>query len=488
MQEEIDITIDGRKLKARKGERIIDVAQRYGIYIPRYCYHPALSVSGNCRMCLVEIENSPKLSIACATEVSEGMVIYTNSEKVKKARQDVLEFLLLNHPLDCPICDKVGECYLQDYYISYSRRKSRVSYHEKLKKRKRVDLGKLILDNERCILCTRCVRFLEEVTKTGELFVNSRGDKAYIDIKPQTSIENNYSLNLADICPVGALTSKDFRFKKRVYMLKTSSSICTGCATGCKIKVQYDERENKIYRILPEPNIYTNTWICDIGRLSYHKIYSPDRTASTLAGKEIKEKELIKRYASFFSEIIEFKKRVCIILSNHLSLQDNIALYQLGKMVFETKDIFFNKVSERRIEDGILINSDKTPNSYGVEKIAERYNIGEFRYVNADVYIGFADDILSLRIAKEKAIVFSFSHSDEWENQILIPTYFENDGGFINWQGYLRKTSKVVEPPKNLIDVYSFVRAVSSFFSVYLDEKKEMEKQILKEIKYEKEL
>lgn len=487
MPEKINITINGLKLKAEEGDTILQVAQRYDIYIPRYCYHPALSVAGNCRICLVEIEKNPKLQIACATPVAEGMVIYTDSERVKKARQDVLEFLLLNHPLDCPICDQVGECYLQDYYMEYGLKKSRVDYNDKIKKRKRVDLGKIVLDNERCILCTRCVRFLEEITKTNELFVNSRGDRSYIDIKPGTKIENNYSLNLVDICPVGALTSKDFRFKKRVYLLKTVKSICTSCSTGCKIKVQFDEIENKIYRILPEPNIYTNTWICDIGRFSYHELYNLDREKSRINGEPIKNKEIFRRYASFFSQIIDSKKKICVILSNYLSLEDNMAMYYLGFKLFETPYINFIKVMDRKIEDGILINCDKSPNSYGLEKISKKYNINEFKRIEADVYIGFEKEINILKINPNQAVVFAYKNLNDYPNIISIPTYFENEGSFINWQGYLRKSSKVVQPSENLIDVYSFVKNVLSLCGIYIDDKKDLENEIKRVIDFKEE-
>ncbi|MCX7641458.1 MAG: 2Fe-2S iron-sulfur cluster-binding protein [Elusimicrobiales bacterium] len=466
---EIKLIINGKKVTAKEGETIIEVAQRNSIYIPRYCYHPALSIAGNCRMCLVEIEKNPKLQIACATQVSEGMIVYTDSEKVKKARKDVLEFLLINHPLDCPICDQVGECDLQEYYMNYGLRKSRIDYNDKLKKQKRRDLGKIILDNERCILCTRCVRFLQEITKTNELFINSRGDLSFIDIKPNTTLNNDYSLNIVDLCPVGALTSKDFRFKKRVYFLKTVNSICTSCATGCKIKIQFDEKENKIYRILPEPNIYTNTWICDKGRISYQNIYvNPARYK--LSFKEIEIKDVFLKYANLFSNLIDLKKEVCIILSNYLSLEDNFALYYLGTNLFETKNIKFLKTTARKIKDSILINTDPTPNSYGIEKLAEKYNLSEFKNNCADLFIGFEKDIKDLKIPPDKAILISYNDTVEYPNLIAIPTYFENEGSFINWQGYLRET-KISVKSVDKVDLYSFIKKIMSLLSIYVEDK-----------------
>ncbi|MCX7698986.1 MAG: 2Fe-2S iron-sulfur cluster-binding protein [Candidatus Goldbacteria bacterium] len=471
----IKLVINGKEVTANKGENILEVAQRNSIYIPRYCYHPALPIAGNCRICLVEIEKNPKLQIACATEVTDGMVIYAESEKVKKARQDVLEFLLINHPLDCPICDQVGECYLQEYYMNYGLRKSRINYEDKLKKTKRVDLGKIILDNERCILCTRCIRFLQEITKTNELFINSRGDNSFIDIKPNTTVNNNYSLNIVDICPVGALTSKDFRFKKRVYFLKTINSICLHCATGCKIKVQFDEAENKIYRILPDPNIYTNTWICDFGRFSY---YETNNSAKyKLFNKEIEKNDVFLKYARFFSELIDSKMKICIILSNYLSLEDNISLYYLGTKLLETNYITFFKINERKIIDSILINSDSSPNSYGVEKIAERYKLKEFKNYDFDIVIGFEKEIKTLKIPPDKSVVISYKELDEYSNVIAIPTYFENEGSFINWQGYLRET-KISVKGVDKIDLYSFIKKVMSLSSIYIEDKEKLKDSI----------
>ncbi|MGC8867696.1 MAG: 2Fe-2S iron-sulfur cluster-binding protein [Elusimicrobiales bacterium] len=487
-----EITINGKKYVAKEGETILQVADRNSIYIPRFCYHPALSIAGNCRMCLVEIEKNPKLQIACATPVVDGMVVWTESEKVKKARKDVLEFLLLNHPLDCPICDQVGECYLQDYYMEYGLKKSRIRYEDKNTKMKRRDIGKyIILDNERCILCTRCIRFLEEITKTKELFINSRGDHSFIDIKPGLSIDNNYSLNLADICPVGAITSKDFRFKKRVYMLSTKKSVCLECATGCRILVQYDENENKIYRVLPDPNIHTNIWICDIGRLSYKKLYDEKRiTISKIDGKEVELKEAFTRYAKFFSRMIEERKKVCVILSNYLSLEDNIALIKLAKKLFETDMVFFTKGNEKRIDDGILLNTDKSPNSTGIEMIKGYFNIKEYNFENADFFIGYEKEIFLFNhhIDPSRAILFSFYNHSNYPNQIAIKSYLEAEGSFVNWQGYAFKTPKIVVAPKNSVGIYEFIKKIMELNGFYIEDIKELQKFIYEKFKFKTEL
>ncbi|MEF3280353.1 MAG: (2Fe-2S)-binding protein [Elusimicrobiota bacterium] len=476
-----EITIDGKKFYFEEGQTIIQIADRNGIYIPRYCYHPALSVAGNCRMCLVEIEGMAKLQIACATQAVNGMVVHTQSEKVKKARADVLEFLLINHPLDCPICDQVGECYLQDYYMEYGLKKSRIALKDKNRKFKRRDVGKyLILDNERCILCTRCVRFCEEVTKTNELFINSRSDHAFIDIKPESKIENNYSLNIADICPVGAFTSRDFRFKERVYNLKTTESICLGCATGCKIKIQHNN--NKIYRILPDPNIYTNTWICDPGRMIYKILYDRRLVGSRFFSKRVEIKEFIYK----FSDYIKGKK-IAILLSSYLSIEDNFALYYLATHVIKTDMIFAPFKVEQKIEDGILINTDKTPNG-AIYQFKDIYGIKDMREFigDCDLVIGFYDDIKNLKLPLEKTFIFTYFDDSQYINAIGILTYFEQEGSFINWQGFLRKTGKAVEAPMDTISVKDFMMELARLNAIYPDFEKDI-KELFRRISFRKE-
>src|SRR5437660_4692307 len=265
--------------------------------VPHYCYHPKLPVAGNCRMCLVEfgtpamgtdrkpilnpdgtpkITKAPRPAIACATPVSPGMEIYTHTPAVKQMRQGVLEFLLINHPLDCPICDQAGECKLQEYSVDYGQAESRF-VETKVHKPKRVELGpRIMLDDERCILCTRCIRFTRDVVHDDALGIVSRGSYSTLTAYPGKSFDNNYTLNTVDICPVGALTSKDFRFKMRVWFLKETKSICPSCATGCNMVI--GSREEKVYRYEPRENDAVNsTWMCDYGRLNYKSLHREDR-------------------------------------------------------------------------------------------------------------------------------------------------------------------------------------------------------------------
>src|SRR5436190_20861238 len=265
------ITIDGQTIEAPAGASLLPVALENGIHIPHYCWHPKLSIDGSCRMCQVEVEGSPKLVIACNMPIRDGMVVRTTTPAVQKARRGVMELLLVNHPLDCPICDKAGECLLQDYAFAYGSRQARTEEpRRKLEKRK--DIGpRMILDQERCILCRRCVRFCREITGTNELGVFNLGDRSVVDIFPDEPLANDYSINTADICPVGALLSKDFHHKMRVWFLDETESICPGCAHGCNVKI--GAARGDVYRLLPRRNDDVNdTWMCDDGRLGYRAV------------------------------------------------------------------------------------------------------------------------------------------------------------------------------------------------------------------------
>ncbi len=261
------VTIDGQAIEVPAGTTVLRAAKQLGIEIPVFCYHPGLSIAANCRMCLVEVEKSPKPLPGCYTEVGEGMVVHTQTEKIKATQKAVLEFILLNHPVDCPICDQAGECVLQEHFATFSLQASRLT-HEKVGKPKAKPLGpNVILDAERCIVCTRCVRFCEEVTKTCELTVESRGEHSEITTPEGVELNNAYSQNVVDICPVGALTSRQFRFNRRVWFLDMRDSLCTGCGRGCSVRV--DSYKNQVERLVPRYNPDVNSyWMCDDGRKS----------------------------------------------------------------------------------------------------------------------------------------------------------------------------------------------------------------------------
>ena len=284
------ITIDGRPLEVEAGTLIIQAADRLGVEIPRFCYHPDLRPEGNCRICLVRAKGYPRPIAACSTPVADGMVIQTahSDEETRRAVNGVLEFLLINHPLDCPICDQSGECALQDFYMNpdYGLHDSQVDPPDKVRKRKAIDLGPMVvLDSERCVMCSRCVRFSREVSGYGELEFVDRGDHVELKAFADRALVDPYAGNLVDICPVGALTSRDFRFKRRVWYLASAPSICPGCSTGCNVRI--DHFAGNIERVIPRRNPAVNaSWICDEGRLGHRRLASLPRVLAPSVSAE----------------------------------------------------------------------------------------------------------------------------------------------------------------------------------------------------------
>ena len=266
------VTIDGRKVEVETGTNLIEAAKKVGVQIPHYCYHPRLSVVGQCRMCLVKVEGMPKLAAGCTTQVmKDGMEVLVDDPEVKEAQRGMMEFLLINHPLDCPICDQAGECGLQDYSFKHGQAFSRFRYEEKrtYPGRERIPLGpNVVLNMNRCIQCTRCIRFTEEISGTSELGFFQRGARTEIGVFPGKVLDNDLSTCVVDVCPVGALTSTRFRFAERVWYLDKRPSICTGCDAGCNITLEH--RRGVIRRYKPRHNPEVNDyWMCDHGRTTF---------------------------------------------------------------------------------------------------------------------------------------------------------------------------------------------------------------------------
>jgi NADH-quinone oxidoreductase subunit G len=396
--EMIKVKVDGREIEVPKmtpdwqgklqPTTMLQACNAAGIDVPHYCYHAKLPVAGNCRMCIMEFgtpmmgpdrkpvlspDGTPKIArsvlpyepgtprgaIACATPVSPGMEIYPNSPATKQMRESVLESLLINHPLDCPICDQAGECKLQEYVLEYGKTKSRFA-EGKVHKPKHVDLGpRIMLDNERCVLCTRCIRFTRDIIGDDVLGITNRGGRNTIAKFPGTQFENNYTLNTVDLCPVGALTSKDFRFQMRVWFLKEARSLCTSCATGCNITI--GSRENRVYRYEPRENEAVNScWMCDSGRLNYKWINREDRLTA-LGGSRVKAGA---SWNTVLAEISGLLKKaapgsVAFIAS---ARQTNEELYLLKKIAGESLSDSVPRTGEA---DGILVHSDRNPNAAG---------------------------------------------------------------------------------------------------------------------------
>lgn len=390
------LTINGITTTVPDGTTILEAAKGIGVEIPHYCYHPKLSIAGNCRMCLVEVEKFPKLQTACSTVVTEGMVVRTDTPKVRKAVTGVLEFLLIHHPVDCPICDQAGECGLQDYYMKYGLHKSRYPIEEKIHKKKVQDIGgQIVLDAERCILCSRCVRFLNEVTRTGELEFVNRGNHSEIAIFPGRPLKNDYTGNLADICPVGALTSKDFRFKCRVWFLSSADSICPGCANGCNVEIHF--RGDILYRMKPRRNDLVNqTWMCDFGRLEYKKA-NEGRLFSPLLREGGRP---VQAAWDAVLAVTAFRLReaaaaggpgaVAVVASPRSSNEELWLTRRLAQEVLGTPHLgFTSRLPGDGHHDDFLIKADKNPNSCGARllgipeegfgRILKRIEGGEIR-------------------------------------------------------------------------------------------------------------
>jgi len=379
----VNIQIDGLALQVKAGTTVLKAAEGIGIEIPRFCYHPAFEPEGSCRMCLVEIEGLPKLDLACSTVVREGMKVWASTPKVLAARKDVLEFLLADHPLDCPICDKAGECFLQEYYDRHGRYPSRF-IEPKEKKKKKIPIGKnLLLDHERCVLCTRCVRFLRKVTETGELGVFERGVRAEIDIDTGAEIRNNYSGNLVDICPVGAITDTDFRFKTRAWFLDKGRTVCPRCSRGCNMVVHsvsgYPLRrsQKRVYRVVPAENPAVNGhWICDFGRYGCHELDDNRRLAAGVKGggpgdgKCPDWDQVLKGLASELRALAAGGRadRLAVVLTSFLTNEELAACRKLFPDSLRTGNVYFADPKPGQA-DGYLLTADRAPNGRGAEAL-----------------------------------------------------------------------------------------------------------------------
>ncbi len=459
------ITIDGNQFEVDNKRTIIEAARENGISIPHFCWHPKLSVSGNCRMCLVEVEKMPKLAIACSTQVAEGMVVHTKTDRVVNARKAVMEFLLINHPLDCPICDEAGECKLQDYAYKHSAGYSRFQ-EDKVHKPKRVEIGpRVMFDAERCILCSRCIRFCDEVAGVHQLQFVERGEHTVIETFPGEKLDNPYSMNVVDICPVGALTNRDFRFKARVWEMSFTESVCQGCARGCNIEIGV--RNNEILRLTPARNEEVNSyWMCDHGRLDTFKFVNADtRVKAPMVRRDaaLVQVDWDEAIAKVASELKSFKKsEVAVFGSAFATNEDNYAIQRFAKEVLGIKNIDFMRRIVEGDEDNILIRADKTPNSAGAKQVGVSPSEGGlgFQEIIRGIKEGkikalyaLEDDIASMpevADALAKLEFFAVHASNESATTDLADvvlassTYAEKNGTVTNFQGRIQRIRPAV--------------------------------------------
>ncbi len=447
----LSLTIDQQSVRAPAGTTILQAAQGLGIDIPHFCYHPKLSLDGNCRLCAVEVEGRPDPVISCKEPVAEGMIVHTRSALAVEARKAVLEFTLANHPLDCPVCDCAGECKLQEYYVAHSCRPSRFTEH-KIAKPKMVDAGPyVVLDAERCVGCRRCERFCDEIVGSHEIGMTERGCEQLITAA--RTLTNPYSLCTVDLCPVGALTSKDFRFAKRTWFLKSGLSICTGCAAGCNTWV--DHEGDVVYRVRPRENDAVNgPWMCDDGRMTYKRLHSDARliTSKLLTDGAYRDTSWGEALAAAASHIkaVEPGKAACV-LSAHATLEENAALYALFCRLLSFGHVLMT--GEERNEsfaDDILRDADQNPNARG----AELFTTGRLRGaqgIELLVVLGSLAEaeLTEVAAAKPAHTIAIATHEPALPAfDVLLPLapIEEQEGTLINRQGRLQRAQQAYPP------------------------------------------
>ena len=375
--------LDGKTVEFEPGEKILSAAMRAGIQIPHYCYHPGMSVVATCRMCMVDVIDmgngrpAPKLQTSCSMDAVEGMKVETMNEKVKDAKELVMEYLLINHPLDCPICDQSGECVLQDYSFEFGSGKSEMEYSKRVYGWR--DIGTFVaLERNRCIHCTRCDRFTREITGTNEFGMFNRGHELTVDTYSDRPMTNQFQGNMADICPVGAITEKEFRFKRRVWKLKKTPSICVGCSTGCNVTIEYDK--NEVFRLKPRDNPDVNRWwMCDQGRLTYKDLNIRENRIAHPLGKtaegfqEISWENAFSAIQEKISELQPTSNEVIGLVDTHASNEELYLFKKLLKEGFDSDQLFFPDVEwEQPVSDffiNSLITSDKNPNRAGARML-----------------------------------------------------------------------------------------------------------------------
>jgi NADH-quinone oxidoreductase subunit G len=403
--------VDGIEVEVGKKENVIQAARKAGVEIPHYCWHPDLSVVASCRMCLVEVGDrrpngdivmGPKLVPACQTPTKPDMVVQTQTPKVKQSQATTLEFLLLNHPLDCSICDQAGECYLQDYTYKFGHAQSRLQ-EPKLQRLDKHHIGEqIVLFTDRCVMCTRCVRFTREISGSAELQIINRGSSEEIDIFPGHPCNNKLAGNVVDICPVGALCSKDFLYKKRVWWLKHQESVCTGCSTGCSIHV--DQNEDRVYRLRPRENpLAQGRFMCDEGRFGFHYIHDPNRFVAPVvkknsAGSDISlSSSAANPFEDPWPRVIETTRDALarpdrlslIVLSPFMTCEEAYLLASWGKKLPKPAQLALGPIPVEGMDDHyprgpkgespspratkFTIRAEKAPNRWGVAAVIAHF-------------------------------------------------------------------------------------------------------------------
>lgn len=474
------ITIDGVEHELEEGMNLFEACeQANGEKLPHFCYHPGLSVVGVCRMCQVEVEGVPKLQIACNSTVRDGMSVNTKTPRVREAVRQILNFHLLHHPVDCPVCDQAGECSLQDFYMNNGLYDASIDVEDKIDKAKVKPIGEYVmLDAERCVLCARCTRFTDEITKTHELGIFNRGNHAEIDVAPGKTLDNNYSLNTVDICPVGALTSRDFRFQKRVWWLEETDSICPGCSTGCNISVHHEG--GTAYRFKPRENRDVNDWwLCDHGRLLYKDLHTGDRLVGPVVveddGQEVCGFDHAWGRIADRWESLGEGRRLVLVGSPHATVEE---LYAMGSSLGRAAggQLLGARLagSHRGEGDELLLSPDRSPNmagalrmglgEYDAAALAAAASAGAMLVVVGDDVAGH-DPVAAEAVGGFGAVVVISDRANATTElaDVVLPgrAFAEKDGHWVNKDGRLQRLQKAFDGPGDSRDDLQLLRELA---------------------------
>ena len=472
MPELVKLTINEKEYEAQQGSLLIDTLLKEKITIPHFCYHPALGTDGNCRMCMVEIAGQKRPQISCDTHVKADMVIYTKGEKIDAVQKDILEMQLVNHPLDCPTCDQAGECKLQDFYMDSGFYVNRVNV-QKNNALKKVDLGSnVILDQERCVLCTRCVRFTQDYSGTGELGVISRADHSVIDTFPGIKLSNPYAMNVVDLCPVGALTSQDFRFKQRSWFLESFHAICNGCSRGCNLQVDHRKEkysDDKIYRFRPLENKKVNGYfICDEGRLSY-KNENDNRFTQALINSE---EATIEETKESIVNLIKEDNNTLFLISPNLSLEEMEIVKKTASKMNATISGYAPQYFDNEFQDKILKTNDRSANRAAYKKVSISEDENEFQSAlnKASLVVIFENNYFENQtdLLKGKKVVSFFSSNSKVieKSDIAIPvaSFLEKSGSYINCDDITQKVESKMKKNNPSEDIKTLLESINDKF------------------------
>ncbi len=451
----IKLTIDGKQVEVEPGTTLLEAAASMGTEVPHYCYHKDIGSDGNCRVCLVEVNgNTDKMAISCQASCGEGMDVKTGSEAVLKARKGVMEFLLINHPLDCTICDQAGECPLQDYSYHHGAGDSRF-VEDKRNKPKKVEFSdKVMYDAERCILCTRCTRFFETVRDSRPIGVENMGGDSMITLGPNGQIEDPYQLNIVDICPVGALTSRDFRFKQRIWFMDFAESVCPGCSKGCNMTA--GAYQGQLLRFVPRRNAEINkSWMCDDGRLTYSRYNLTERTrGASIAGEPASMEAAFEK----LGELVGAGQGVAVLASTSDTCEELFALKAwAGKVGIE----HLWHGAETWAGDDFLKQEDATPNTQGAKSLGYAPVPTEAPTLRGLVVAGDVDVPAAL-LANLDFLVLQAPHSGELgpAAMVLLPglTRVEKKGTWVNSAGMAQAVKPALQPGEGVPDDWTIWR------------------------------